>query len=195
MTSIVPAGWYPDPNGLVGLRYWDGDNWTQAVAPTPESQNSEFPIVEPPIPTVEVVAEKKDSKMHLWITGIIVVLVVIVMFISTHTSANASVTISYKITVARGCYQTDSGYNDIAFGSQVEVFDGKDALLGFGNLGSGESDGSGCTYSAQFTIPHSSDKIYRVTSGNANRGFLNFTDENLVDLQEGRTLLISATLG
>jgi hypothetical protein len=25
---IVPAGWYADPSGQVGLRWWDGVQWT-----------------------------------------------------------------------------------------------------------------------------------------------------------------------
>ena len=29
------AGWYPDPQGRVGLRYWDGSTWTDHLAPHP----------------------------------------------------------------------------------------------------------------------------------------------------------------
>lgn len=32
----VPAGWYPDPNGLPIQRYWDG-SWTEHTAPTAPS--------------------------------------------------------------------------------------------------------------------------------------------------------------
>jgi hypothetical protein len=28
----VPAGWYPDPSGRPGSRYWDGAGWSDAVA-------------------------------------------------------------------------------------------------------------------------------------------------------------------
>jgi hypothetical protein len=28
----VPAGWYPDPGGA-GLRWWNGDGWTEHAAP------------------------------------------------------------------------------------------------------------------------------------------------------------------
>jgi hypothetical protein len=29
----APAGWYPDPSGASGQRYWDGVRWTDHVAP------------------------------------------------------------------------------------------------------------------------------------------------------------------
>ena len=28
-TAAAPAGWYPDPGGGPGQRYWDGDQWGQ----------------------------------------------------------------------------------------------------------------------------------------------------------------------
>jgi hypothetical protein len=27
------AGWYPDPTGTAGLRWWDGSRWTESVQP------------------------------------------------------------------------------------------------------------------------------------------------------------------
>jgi hypothetical protein len=33
--AAPPAGWYPDPAGLVGQRYWDGARWTQSVQTGP----------------------------------------------------------------------------------------------------------------------------------------------------------------
>jgi hypothetical protein len=36
-TPPTPAGWYPDPDGSGGQRYWDGSAWTEHRAPaTPE---------------------------------------------------------------------------------------------------------------------------------------------------------------
>jgi hypothetical protein len=29
----MPPGWYPDPWGAAGQRYWDGRQWTTAVVP------------------------------------------------------------------------------------------------------------------------------------------------------------------
>jgi len=55
-TPPTPAGWYPDPDGSGGQRYWDGSAWTEhrspAARPTPEPseppaapQRSEEPTV------------------------------------------------------------------------------------------------------------------------------------------------------
>lgn len=33
VTSLPPADWYPDPHGVYRLRYWDGSQWTDHVAP------------------------------------------------------------------------------------------------------------------------------------------------------------------
>lgn len=31
--SLPAAGWYPDPMGSGGVRYWDGQRWTESVTP------------------------------------------------------------------------------------------------------------------------------------------------------------------
>jgi hypothetical protein len=30
-----PPGWYPDPGGSGGSRWWDGEKWAQSAAPGP----------------------------------------------------------------------------------------------------------------------------------------------------------------
>jgi TM2 domain-containing membrane protein YozV len=36
----TPAGWYPDPSGAPGQRYFDGDVWTDNRAPAPPAEVS-----------------------------------------------------------------------------------------------------------------------------------------------------------
>lgn len=33
MGDVSPAGWYPDPSGVAGQRYFDGQQWTDQFAP------------------------------------------------------------------------------------------------------------------------------------------------------------------
>jgi len=35
MTSLPPAGWYPNPSGAPGQRYFDGRDWTAHHRPAP----------------------------------------------------------------------------------------------------------------------------------------------------------------
>lgn len=34
-SAAPPAGWYPDPAGSGGQRWWDGSKWTETVQPGP----------------------------------------------------------------------------------------------------------------------------------------------------------------
>jgi uncharacterized protein DUF2510 len=50
MTFTVPtgqSGWYPDPSGAAGRRYFDGQRWTDNYAP-PEMRQPAGVIVEGP---------------------------------------------------------------------------------------------------------------------------------------------------
>ncbi len=37
MTQPTPPGWYPDPSGAPGQRYFDGENWTDQRAPAQQA--------------------------------------------------------------------------------------------------------------------------------------------------------------
>lgn len=40
MTTSPPPGWYPNPSGVPGTRYWDGRQWGGAAAPPPKKNNA-----------------------------------------------------------------------------------------------------------------------------------------------------------
>ena len=45
-TEIVP-GWYPDPAGSGGLRYWDGAAWTDFTHPPTQTFTPPGPVFAP----------------------------------------------------------------------------------------------------------------------------------------------------
>ncbi|MCN4331278.1 DUF2510 domain-containing protein [Mycobacterium tuberculosis] len=40
VATSPPAGWYTDPDGSAGQRYWDGDRWTRHRRPNPSAPRS-----------------------------------------------------------------------------------------------------------------------------------------------------------
>ena len=45
MTQPTPPGWYPDPSGAPGTRYWDGNQWTdRAIGSPPSGKSSRTPV-------------------------------------------------------------------------------------------------------------------------------------------------------
>lgn len=56
-SPTVPAGWFPDPNNTTGyryggvpaMRYFDGTDWTDQVAPMPRRQR---PALQPAQPVI-----------------------------------------------------------------------------------------------------------------------------------------------
>jgi Protein of unknown function (DUF2510) len=63
MTSLPPAGWYPNPSGAPGQRYFDGRDWTayhRSAPPTsmpvpPQPMHPPVPTHPVPMPTTVVV--------------------------------------------------------------------------------------------------------------------------------------------
>jgi hypothetical protein len=41
----VPADWYPDPDAKVLQRYWDGERWTDDVAPLPPAPSADAELL------------------------------------------------------------------------------------------------------------------------------------------------------
>ena len=219
----MQPGWYPDPGGSPGYRYWDGASWTTAYA------DGQPPGMPP----------QRSRSMLAWVVAAAAVALLLVVTAalfavivrggsdeaavepsasatsapspsrsapkSSTPSATAplpaptltrapeptSVSVIYFLTVAKSCSDTDTGFDDIDQGTEVEVFDGAGNLLGFGNLGKGSKSDGKCSYTAEFPVQVSPDGLYRVTAGSDSRGFLNFRESDLVD----GTLLVMASLG
>jgi hypothetical protein len=68
----TPAGWYPDPDGAGGQRYFDGGSWTEDRAPA---------AGEPPVAAVAPTATKsgRDPKVLIGIGAAVVVLIGVVV--------------------------------------------------------------------------------------------------------------------
>lgn len=186
-SDITPAGWYPDPNDESLARWWDGRSWTDATQPM-----GTVPVVVPAGGSDESVPAKSRKKKGGWVIGGVIAASVAVVAAIGSMSSSGPVQVAYSVDVAKGCYESSWGYADVSPGASVRVEDGTGTVLGVGVLEGGNSSGYGrCEYTATFDVEPSEDGTYRVTSGNANRGYLSF-DEN--DVHSG-TLTVRATLG
>lgn len=56
----APQGWYPDPSGMPGQRYFDGQDWTAHYTPAPPQPVYQNPYV--------VVNRGSDHTFHLLMT-------------------------------------------------------------------------------------------------------------------------------
>jgi hypothetical protein len=55
MTSLPPAGWYPNPSGAPGQRYFDGRDWTAHHRSEPLTSMPSHPSrMQPPVPAQPV---------------------------------------------------------------------------------------------------------------------------------------------
>lgn len=46
--TTTPANWYPDPHNAAQVRYWDGQQWTEHVAPAAQPQQPTPQVTQPP---------------------------------------------------------------------------------------------------------------------------------------------------
>ena len=66
MTTPTPPGWYPDPSGTPGTRFWDGQAWTDNTQVAPP------PIGAPAPPP----AQKKHGKCKWFALGLVALIVI-----------------------------------------------------------------------------------------------------------------------
>lgn len=97
--STPPAGWHPDPEGNQQLRYWDGQQWTSATQPMPDSQT----------PAPETPDQAKDRKRQLIAIGIIIAAVAsIAIFKSIDFSSDDTETAAAETTTTQPTPTTTS---------------------------------------------------------------------------------------
>ena len=66
--AAPPAGWYPDPGGSGGLRYWDGATWTgHLTEPRPPVAAQAAVPYAPPAPAPAPVPARKKTPVWVWI--------------------------------------------------------------------------------------------------------------------------------
>lgn len=80
-----PPGWYPDPDGRPGLRYWDGTNWTISAPPTPAAPIPGYAVAGAPVPAPGASQPAKpggsiNKRWALGVAGVFAVLVAIAAF-------------------------------------------------------------------------------------------------------------------
>jgi hypothetical protein len=65
-TPRTPAGWYPDPDGSGGQRYWDGSGWTEHRSPgTPAQAEPTAPDEPPDTEQPTTVVSLKPTTKHV----------------------------------------------------------------------------------------------------------------------------------
>lgn len=74
-----PPGWYPDPLGGQGARYWDGTQWDGAIQPEPQDFPESPPHVEKP---------RRNWSVWIGLTATAAIAVGSVAFVVTRTSSD-----------------------------------------------------------------------------------------------------------
>ncbi|MCP2369790.1 hypothetical protein BJ978_000466 [Agromyces terreus] len=72
MPQSSPPAWYPDPAGSGHLRYWDGTQWTEHLAPMPVAALAPAPAPEPepaPIPAPSAAPSATGRARRGWLIG------------------------------------------------------------------------------------------------------------------------------
>lgn len=86
-----PPGWYPNPAGGGGYRYWDGINWTEEAPPSAPAGVPSAPFQRPAVSAPPVKAGvSKGAKIGLGVGGAVVALVAIAAIGSSDESGDKS---------------------------------------------------------------------------------------------------------
>ena len=83
MTSLPPAGWYPDPTGSSGSqRYWDGSAWTEHTDVSTIGRSVDLePLPQTGSPLATYWGDLKQSARVLWASPALVLLSVALLLI------------------------------------------------------------------------------------------------------------------
>jgi len=85
--TITPPGWYPDPERVGSMRYWDGHIWTEQRAPGASQPLPPPPGMTQPVPS----AHKKPFYRRWWfIGGAVIVLIAVIANIANGGSSPSS---------------------------------------------------------------------------------------------------------
>ncbi len=89
---VPEAGWYPDPSGSPGLRWWDGERWSDDTHPLPEPAASPLPssggepgtqTLAPPVVAPPVTeANRGRRRLIALVAGLLVIVLLAVIALS-----------------------------------------------------------------------------------------------------------------
>ena len=109
----TPPGWYPDPSGVPGTRYFDGGDWTDQCAPSMPSQAQSHFLMCPRCHSNEVrvqVVEKVRTKRRgpfMWLLWIVLGLLTcgLILVIPLITNSK-TISKTQRVAVCQTCGHT-----------------------------------------------------------------------------------------
>lgn len=120
-----------------------------------------------------------------WVSGVVcgfvfVAYLILVLVASSWHGPRVEVDTRLDLKMGFDCDEVDSSrFSDLYKGIAI-VVDAKGNKLGEGRLDEGTQIGQACSFRSKFTIDESPDGVYRVQLGDADRGYYNFLEEDVV---------------